>query len=120
MISPEIENILYPFLISKVQEQNGELLIINGIEDHAHLLVQLSPQHNLSQFVKILKGSSSHFLTKKSGLGVDFKWQAGYGIFTVGFKELPIIKTYIQNQKEHHKKQTTIGDLEIDAIVTPG
>ena len=36
----------------------------------------------------------------------DFKWQEGYGAFTIGSSQIdPTIK-YIVNQEEHHRKVT--------------
>jgi len=35
-----------------------------------------------------------------------FHWQTGYGAFTVSKSSVPAVKRYIENQKEHHRKQT--------------
>ncbi|MBI1909794.1 MAG: IS200/IS605 family transposase [Deltaproteobacteria bacterium] len=113
-IQPEVEKRLYPFLRKKTVELNGVFLEMNGIEDHLHLLVQLPPTQNLARFMKDLKGSSSHYLTNTSGLGVDFKWQVGYGVFTVSEDVIPRIRQYIRNQKEHHREGSTLGEWERD------
>ncbi len=33
-----------------------------------------------------------------------FSWQNGYGIFSVSSSKIDVVKRYLQNQKEHHKK----------------
>ena len=43
---------------------------------------------------------------KKQGTQFNnFYWQRGYGAFSVGQLEIDIVKRYIENQKEHHKKK---------------
>jgi len=39
-------------------------------------------------------------------------WQTGYGVVSFGTKDLEWVVNYIRNQKEHHKKGTTVGRLE--------
>ena len=36
----------------------------------------------------------------------DFGWQDGYGDFTVSKSDLPEVISYIQSQREHHRKKT--------------
>ncbi|MBI2980866.1 MAG: IS200/IS605 family transposase [Deltaproteobacteria bacterium] len=112
LISTDVEKALYPFLLQKTRELGAQLLALNGTDDHLHFLVKLPPKMAPAKFVKDIKGSSSHFLSQKSGLNVVFKWQAGYGIFSVGTKEIPFIRAYIQKQKEHHKSGKVIGEFE--------
>jgi hypothetical protein len=35
-----------------------------------------------------------------------FAWQDGYGAFTVSKSNIPSVISYIQNQREHHRKKT--------------
>jgi len=35
-----------------------------------------------------------------------FAWQNGYGAFSIGQSQLPALKQYIANQKEHHRNKT--------------
>ncbi len=34
-----------------------------------------------------------------------FAWQDGYSAFSVGYTQIPEVKKYIANQKEHHKQK---------------
>jgi putative transposase len=52
--------------------------------------------------MKDLKGSSSHLMNHKLALDETFKWQGGYGVFSVSVKDLPKVRSYIVNQKKHH------------------
>jgi hypothetical protein len=35
-----------------------------------------------------------------------FAWQSGYGAFSVSYSQIVVVKAYILNQEQHHKKQT--------------
>ncbi len=35
-----------------------------------------------------------------------FSWQSGYGVFSVSESLIEVVKEYIQNQEEHHRKKT--------------
>ncbi len=87
-----------------------EFRIIKNIEDHIHLLIALKPSHRPSDIIYKIKGSSSHYINSSSQN--TLYWQNGYGIFSLSKKGIPIVKKYIQNQKEHHKNNSIITKLE--------
>ena len=76
--------------------------MINGIEDHVHLLVKLKPTLRFSDFLRDLKSNSSSW-GKENGIG-KFGWQRRYGGFTVSESQIEIVRKYIRNQEIHHKK----------------
>ncbi|WP_410503932.1 transposase [Nonlabens sp. Hel1_33_55] len=55
-----------------------------------------------------IKGVSSRWLNATMEPLEPFRWQRGYGLFTVSPKDLNIIINYIKKQKEHHSN----GSLE--------
>ena len=52
-----------------------------------------------------IKQSSSKWVHQTIGVK-DFGWQDGYGAFTVGASQLEVVKAYVKNQAEHHRKRT--------------
>ena len=38
-------------------------------------------------------------------MGQGFSWQEGYGAFSVSPSQVPVVKKYIQNQSQHHRKR---------------
>ncbi len=46
----------------------------------------------------------------------SFGWQRGYGVFSLGHKQLTIATNYVKNQKAHHSQGTTITSLEQDSV----
>ena len=44
---------------------------------------------------------------KTQGAGLDeFQWQRGYGAFSIGSSQIPVLLRYIDSQPEHHRKTT--------------
>ena len=81
-------------------------IIVGGIQDHIYALCALERTCTAAEMVKEIKrGSSLWIKTKSLGLQ-DFSWQNGYGIFSVGFSQIPSVKRYIVNQEEHHRTVT--------------
>ena len=38
-------------------------------------------------------------------MGHGFSWQEGYGAFSVSPSQVAVVKRYIENQEEHHRKR---------------
>jgi len=113
LIRPEIEAPLYACLVDKAAELECLVHAVNGIADHIHLVISIPPKHSVAWVVKNLKGSSSHFINHALPPGPEpFVWQRGYGYLTLGESRLPRAVAYVENQKEHHRAQTTHSWLE--------
>ena len=74
-----------------------------------HLLVRLHPTVAIATLVKEVKGTSSHLVTHELTPDEFFKWQGGYGAFTIRKDDVPRLKDYIENQELHHAE----GALQI-------
>ena len=104
-----------PFLVKSVRyemfkylksysEQKGILLdTINGVEDHIHILLRLKPTQSVSQIMNQLKGASSRWINRVGEFENEFKWQNGYGVFSVSEEHIKKVRSYIYNQEKHHK-----------------
>ncbi|HZY42028.1 MAG TPA: IS200/IS605 family transposase [Anaerolineae bacterium] len=103
LITPEVEARLLPYIGAKCKELGYLLLAVNGTEDHTHVLVELLPTMLVADVAKNLKGASSHYINKQSGLKATLYWQDGYGVITLRKAEIPKVVRYIQNQKAHHR-----------------
>lgn len=79
-----------------------EILEMEVMPDHVHMLVEVDPQFGIHKAVKRIKGRSSHdlrlefpWLKKK----LPTLWTNSYFVSTVGGAPLEAIKQYIENQK---------------------
>ena len=69
--------------ISKIIENKGhKLIIINGIEDHLHLVISFKPDFKLSELIKSIKTSSSKWINEQNKIPGKFQWQEGYAVFS--------------------------------------
>ncbi len=112
MLTPAVEARLIRYVTAKCNELGYELHVANGALDHLHVLLSLTPSILIADVAKNLKGASSHYINKGSGLNDTLYWQDGYGVVSVRKNEIPGITRYIENQKEHHKLGTLIEELE--------
>ncbi|MCA9212412.1 MAG: transposase [Planctomycetales bacterium] len=80
--------------------------IINGVEDHIHILCLLSRKFAIKDVVKYAKTETTKWIKKQSEQLESFQWQAGYGAFSVSESNVPRVRDYIACQQEHHKRIT--------------
>lgn len=95
------------FIISQIAEDNKiEIIEMETDGDHIHLLIECTPQHVISNFVKAFKGSSARYLFKhhpelKTQLYKGHMWNPSYFISTVSENSEANIKEYIKSQKDY-------------------
>ena len=65
-----------------------------------HLLFTLSRTITLAQITEKLKTSSAKWSKEKYEAGIT--WQAGYGAFSVGPREVDQVVGYVRHQAAHH------------------
>ena len=102
LISVEMRPRLWSYMGGIARENNFRALTINGMSEHAHLLISLNPAIALAKAIQDIKTGSSGWMT--STMGKDFKWQEGYAAFTVSLSNLDSVRRYIDNQEQHHRK----------------
>lgn len=106
IISPEIEETVYGFIRQEFVKCKCHLDSLNGTADHIHAQFLLHPDLNIRQVMKQVKGASSHYINQSKLLPHKFAWQVGFGAFSISESQVAVIRQYIGNQKEHHKKMT--------------
>ena len=97
---------LFKYISGLLKNKKCHLYIINGVEDHIHIITHIHPTISLSSLIKDIKVASSLHIKEKN-LFLDFiSWQNGYGAFTYSIKEKEKLIKYVINQEEHHKTKT--------------
>ena len=79
--------------------------------DHIHILCTLPRTITQATLISKIKTPSSKWL-KEKGIP-NFRWQDGYGIFSVSSSAIGAVKTYIQIQNQHHHKRTFKEELRL-------
>lgn len=84
------------------EESNIDIIEIEIMPDHVHLLIEVDPQYGINRAVRHIKGSTSHILRSefpKLKSRLPTLWTNSYFVSTVGGAPSEIIKQYIENQK---------------------
>jgi len=122
LLAEPVRGEVYDLIQHECMRLKADALAIGGIEDHVHLLVRVPATIAPSELVKHVKGSSAHALNHATGMHRIFRWQGGYGVFSVSKRHIPLITEYILRQEEHHRDQRTWPLLEPPprgALLTP-
>jgi len=104
MLDVDLKARLFPYMGGILRELGGVGLSINGPADHVHILASLPATIALSDFVGKVKANSSGWVYKTFPDQREFKWQVGYGAFSVSVSQQPRVLKYIADQEEHHRK----------------
>jgi putative transposase len=91
-------------------QTESEILEIEVMPDHVHLLCEVDPQFGIAKFVRLCKGRSSRLLrqefpTLKTRLPT--LWTNGWFCSTVGGAPLSVVKQYIEQQKRSETKNAS-------------
>jgi putative transposase len=105
LISAAMKSRLHDYIGGIVRGEKGELLEINSVADHSHLLVRLPPTRAVADMLRLIKGSSSKWANETFRRGPTFAWQEGYAAFTVSQSQVPRLLVYLRGQEEHHRKR---------------
>lgn len=103
LLQPSWRNDLFRYIAGIVKGKNQKPIIINGVEDHVHVLVGIRPSMSISDLLRDIKNNSTRFVNDNRLVPGLFSWQEGYGAFSYAHRDLPVLFNYIQKQEEHHR-----------------
>src|SRR5258706_9070532 len=101
------------FLTQYALEKSIYLKINYCNPDHVHALIDLPTSQSIEQVVKLLKGSSSHWINQNRLLRGRFSWGRGYGAFSVSHSQIDRVAAYITKQEDHHRRKTFDQEFEV-------
>lgn len=97
-----IDERLKQLVLETVQKWGQELVRIEVMPDHVHMLVSCDPQFGIHRLIKYVKGTSSRVLRQEYP---DLKhrlpsmWTNSYYVGTTGGVTLEVVKKYVESQK---------------------
>ena len=103
---------LFHHLIEHAKEEGIALERLHVQPEHVHCLFALPSDKTLASVAKALKGESSRWINEHGLLPGRFRWQRGYGAFSVSASQVDKVKRYIENQEAHHRRQTFQKEYE--------
>jgi len=103
-VAPRLEEIIQ----LTADEKQVEIIEMEIMPDHVHLLCEVHPQYGVHLFIRLMKGRSSRLLRQEFRslcTRIPTLWTNSYFNSTVGGAPLEVIKQYIENQSGYKKCQ---------------
>jgi len=118
ILTPDLFAVVERAILHECMEMEVEVIAFGGVADHVHLLVRIPAKVSVAELVKQVKGASSHLVNNR--LKIPFKWQGGYGAFSVSHSVLSRVHEYVLNQENHHRYGTIVPTAELAPEPSPG
>ncbi len=99
-IHHEIRPCLNAYIMGILTNHQSPSVATNSVKDHIHILLALSKNYSASKIVEEIKTDSSRWMKEQGIRG--FRWQNGYGAFSIGQSQVAAVKKYIAGQEQHH------------------
>ena len=102
---------LWPAIAEKARAMGSTHVVVGGVADHIHVLTELPNTVSVADLAKHLKGAPSALIGQRQGRGT-FRWQRGYGAFTLRPEDIPVVESYVRDQANHHGTHVVRPELE--------
>ena len=102
-----VDSRLKELIIQLCQEIQVEIIEMEIMPDHVHLLIEVDPQFGIHKAIKLIKGRTSRILRQEFPYlktKLPTLWTNSYFVSTVGGAPLSAIKQYVENQKTSQRK----------------
>ena len=102
-----VDSRLKELIIQICQEIQVEIIEMEIMPDHVHLLIEVDPQFGIHKAIKLIKGRTSRILRTEFPYlrtMLPTLWTNSYFVSTVGGAPLSVIKQYVENQKTSQRK----------------
>jgi len=102
VLAPEIAERLKSILLETSTEIGCEILEMEVMPDHVHLLVEIPPPVGVTSFIGRIKGRSARILRAEFPVlrsKLSCLWTRSYFCSTVGGAPLEVVKQYVRDQK---------------------
>ena len=97
---------LHRYLSGIITSNGATSLAVGGWKDHVHIFFGMPVTTCLSDFMSIVKASSSKWINVQQFIKGKFQWQSGYGAFSYSKSQRDGVINYIMGQQEHHRART--------------
>lgn len=111
-ISDAYKSELYNYMAGIILKRGCRAEIINGMGNHIHFLIRVTPSISFSDLVHDLKLGATHYIkTHREKFSCFEGWGHEYAVFSCSAADRSSIIRYIQNQEEHHKGLSAEDEL---------
>jgi putative transposase len=99
---------LKALIAQRCSEINAEIIELEIMPDHVHLLIEVDPQFGINKAVRSIKGFTSHKLRNEFPelkTRLPTLWTNSYFVSTVGGAPLDVIRQYIESQTKSERRK---------------
>lgn len=96
---------LFAYMGGVCRDMKSPLLHAGGVADHVHLLISLGKTTSCADLMMHAKRATSAWIKNARPGMAAFAWQDGYFAFSVGHDSVEAVRTYLDNQAEHHRER---------------
>jgi REP element-mobilizing transposase RayT len=90
-VTQEFEEAVYRCIRNEAARLRCSVLALNGMPDHVHLVVRSAGSGQSRRFSKAGQGVSSALINDlRPEFSELFRWQPGYGCFSLGRNQVPL------------------------------
>lgn len=107
-IRPQITNDIFVYAPSN----SIPIDALNIQPNHVHCLIELKSNQNIDLLIKLLKGESSRWTNSPDLLRYKFSRQRGYGAFSVGYRQLSLMRNNIARQDGHYRRRSFTEEID--------
>ena len=105
-LTTEVRSRAHAYLATVCRNLNTEWVHVGGVADHVHTVTTLPRTFSQAQLVEHIKKTSSKWIKTLEPRYHRFRWQRGYGAFSVSPSQLKSVIRYIDGQQNHHRTRT--------------
>lgn len=102
-----VEKRLKQLILEVCSRIKAEILELEVMPDHVHILLDVDPQFGVHKVVKTIKGHTSRILRDEYPhlkTKIPTLWTNSYFVSTIGGAPLETVKRYIESQKTSQRK----------------
>jgi REP element-mobilizing transposase RayT len=111
LLQGDLPQRLFPYMRKIARQLSSEIYIINGADDHVHLLISVPPNRALAEIMRVVKCNSSRWVRQEFPDQGSLGWQRGYAAFSVSRSNRKAVYDYIARQQVHHKSQSFMNEF---------
>ena len=102
-----VDKRLKRIILDTTKEHRAEVIEMEVMPNHVHVLIEVDPQHGVHRLMRQLKRRSSRILRSEFpslATRLPTLWTNSYFVSTVGGSPLDVVKQYTENQKRSERE----------------
>jgi REP element-mobilizing transposase RayT len=108
MINGPTKSFLNDYFKKTAAKQDVEVIDVEILQTHVHMIVRTPPRLDLPRLVQFLKGGSSYAASRLPGNVLGLRWAPEYSATSIGPRQLATVRQYIRKQAQHHPGEAVL------------